>query len=228
MVEQVLTFIDRNIRHPLRIAGLKRIEVAEYPEEAIREAIVNALAHRDYEDATRHVVVEVFKDRIVVSSPGGPPGDAKMAVIRRGTAKSRARNPLIAQGLRFMELMEERGTGILRMKAAMLTHGLDVPKLAIEDDYFVVTLPGPGENLDRIRVPASRDSSVLEHLSERQQQIVQQAVLGGFVTASWCVENLEISRNTAFLELSDLIAQEYLRKIGVGRGTKYEPGEAIL
>ena len=52
-VEQVLAFIDRNIRHPLRISGLKRIEVAEYPEEAIREAIVNALAHRDYEDATQ-------------------------------------------------------------------------------------------------------------------------------------------------------------------------------
>ena len=82
VVEQVLAFIDRNIRLPLRISGLKRIEVAEYPDEAIREAIVNALAHRDYEDATRHVVVEVFKDRIAVSSPGGPPGDAKMAVIR--------------------------------------------------------------------------------------------------------------------------------------------------
>lgn len=227
VVDQVLTFIDRNIRHPLRIAGLKRIEVAEYPEEAIREAIVNALAHRDYEDATRHVVVEVFKNRIVVSSPGGPPGNAKMAVINRGTAKSRARNPLIAQGLRFMELMEERGTGILRMKAAMLGHGLDEPKLAIDDDYFVVTLPGPGDDLGRIRVPSSQNSQVIEQLSERQQKIVQQAVLAGSITASWCVENLQVSRNTAFLDIDHLTKTKYLRKIGTGRGTKYEPGEAI-
>jgi ATP-dependent DNA helicase RecG len=227
VVDQVLTFIDRNIRHPLRIAGLKRIEVAEYPEEAIREAIVNALAHRDYEDATRHVVVEVFKDRIVVSSPGGPPGNAKMAVINRGTAKSRARNPLIAQGLRFMQLMEERGTGILRMKAAMLGHGLDEPKLAIDEDYFVVTLPGPGDDLGRIRVPSNQDSQVIEQLSERQQKIVQQAVMAGSVTASWCVENLQASRATIVRDLSQLSEAGILIKQGQGRGVEYILGESM-
>jgi predicted HTH transcriptional regulator len=171
--------------------------------------------------------VEVFKDRIVVSSPGGPPGNAKMAVINRGTAKSRARNPLIAQGLRFMQLMEERGTGILRMKAAMLGHGLDEPKLSVDEDYFVVTLPGPGDDLGRIRVPSNQDNQVIEQLSERQQKIVQQAVMAGSVTASWCVENLQVSRNTAFLDIDHLTKIKYLRKIGTGRGTKYESGEAI-
>ncbi len=227
VVDQVLAFINRNIRHPLRIVGSKRVEVAEYPKEAMREAIVNALAHRDYEDATRHVVVEVFKNRIEVSSPGGPPGNAMMAVIRRGTAKSRTRNPLVAQGLRFLELMEERGTGILRMKAAMLEHGLDAPRFAYEEDYFVVTLPGPGDNLDRVRVPVTRDDKILAHLSERQQRIVEQAILNGAVTASWCVENLNISRNTAFLELNALLELGSLSRVGQGRGTKYEPREAI-
>jgi ATP-dependent DNA helicase RecG len=227
VVDQVLSFIDRNVRHPLRIVGLKRVEVAEYPEEAIREAIVNALAHRDYEDATRHIVVEVFKDRIVISSPGGPPGDAKMAVINRGTAKSRARNPLIAQGLRFMQLMEERGTGILRMKAAMLGHGLDEPKLAIDDDYFVVTLPGPGEDLDRIRVAATQDNHSIGHLSERQQRIVQQVVLAGSVTASWCVEKLQASRATVVRDLSQLSEAGILKKQGRGRGVEYILGENI-
>jgi predicted HTH transcriptional regulator len=227
VVEQVLSFIDRNIRHPLKIAGLKRIEVAEYPEESIREAIVNALAHRDYEDATRHVVVEVFRDCIVVSSPGGPPGDAKMAVIKRGTAKSRARNPLIAQGLRFLDFMEERGTGILRMKAAMLGHGLDEPKLAIDDGYFVVTLPGPGENLDRIRAPTANDNQALTQLSERQQKIIQQAVLAGSVTTSWCVEHLEASRATLVRDLSQLAESGLLRKQGTGRRVEYLLGEVL-
>lgn len=228
VVDQTQAFIDRNIRHPLRIVGLKRVEVAEYPEEALREAIVNALAHRDYEDATRHVVVEVLKDRIEVSSPGGPPGNAKMAVISRGTAKSRTRNPLVAQGLRFLNLMEVRGTGILRMKAAMLQHGLDAPQLAYKDDYFVVTLPGPGNNLDRIKVPAQRDNKVLETLSERQQQIVQQALLAGSISASWCVENLQISRATVFRDLNRLTEFGVLSKQGEGRGTKYVAGGALV
>ena len=108
----------------------------------------------------------------------------------------------------------------------MLKHGLDEPKLAIEDDYFVVTLPGPGDNLDRIRVASTQDSQILTHLSERQQQIVRQAVLAGSVTASWCVDNLQISRKTAFVYLRQLVELEYLRKVGVGRGTEYKPGES--
>lgn len=228
LVEKVVAFIDRNTRHPLRVSGLRRIEVTEYPEEAIREAIVNALAHRDYEDATRHVVVEVFKDRIVFSSPGGPPGNTRIASISRGDAKSRSRNPLIAQGLRFMGFMEERGTGILRMKNSMLAHGLDEPTLAMEDDYFVVTLPGPGENLDRIHLPAAHQNNYLPtQISDRQQKILEHVLLSGSVTASWCVENLKVSRNTAFLDIDELLELKYLRRIGVGRGTKYGPGEAI-
>lgn len=222
-VDQALAFINRNIRHPLRVVGLKRVEVTEYPEEAIREAVVNALAHRDYEDATRHVVVEVLKDRIEISSPGGPPGNAKMATINRGTAKSRTRNPLIAQGLRFMGLMEERGTGILRMKAAMLKHGLDKPKLVIQDDYFVVTLPGPDDNLNRIRVPTTSKDQRLAHLSERQIQIAEEALKSGFVTTGWCTENLEVTRDTAFRDLTQMCDMGVLEKVGSGRGTKYVP-----
>jgi len=120
--------------------------------------------------------------------------------------------------------MEERGTGILRMKAAMLRHGLDEPKLSIADGYFVVTLPGPGDDLERIRVPSTQGNQVIEQLSERQQKIIQQAVLAGSVTASWCVENLKVSRKTAFKDLRQLVELEFLRKVGVGRGTEYEPG----
>ena len=69
--------------------------VSEYPEEAIREALVNALAHRNYEDATGRVMVEIFLDRIVISSPGCLLPGIKLAQLRKGTARPRSRNPLI-------------------------------------------------------------------------------------------------------------------------------------
>lgn len=228
VVDQVIAFIERNTRHPLRVVGTKRIEVAEYPLEAIREAVVNALAHRDYEDATRHVVLEVFNDRIVISSPGGPPGDSSMSLISRGTAKSRTRNPLLAQGLRFLDLMEERGTGILRMKASMLEHGLETPMLNLDDGYFVVTLPGAGDDLERVRVPhGANNNSVLSQLTERQRQIAEQAIKDGAVSTSWCTENLGITRDTAVRELGHMCNLGILKKDGVGRGTKYVPGGAV-
>ena len=53
----------------------------------------------------------------------------------------------------ILNLMEQRGSGMLRMKSAMFNHGLDVPEINVEDGYFQVTLPGPGDSTDRLRVP---------------------------------------------------------------------------
>ena len=72
-IEQALAFVDRNTRHPMRVVGSNRVRLDEYPVEALREALVNAIAHRDYDDGSRKIMLEVFSDRVVVSSPGLPP-----------------------------------------------------------------------------------------------------------------------------------------------------------
>lgn len=228
VIDRTVAFIHRNIRHPLRVRGLTRVEVAEYPEEAIREALVNALAHRDYDDPSRHVIVEVFPDRLVFSSPGGPPGDQSLAQIKAGRSRPRSRNPLVSQGLRFLDKMDERGTGILRMQAAMLDHGLDKPRIEVEDDYFIVTLPGAGSDIERIRIPVTEGSglppSVEELLTDRQKGVLRQAVEAGQVTTGWCVKTYGISRDTAVRDLKQLVALQLLHKSGVGRSMKYLPG----
>ena len=70
VIERAVSFIDRNTRHPMKIVGLNRVRIDEYPVEALREALVNAVAHRQYEDAGRKIILEVFSDRVVVSSRG--------------------------------------------------------------------------------------------------------------------------------------------------------------
>lgn len=72
-IEKIITFIEKNTRHPIRVVGLNRVRLDEYPVEALREALVNAAAHRVYEDVGRKTMIEVFSDRIVISSPGLPP-----------------------------------------------------------------------------------------------------------------------------------------------------------
>ena len=129
VVEKVVAFIDRNTRHPMRVVGLNRVRLDEYPTEAIREAVVNALAHRNYEDGGRRIMVEVFSDRVVISSPGNPPNPITLAKLRKGTYKPCSRNPVIAQCLSYFHRIEERGSGFRRMRDAMLDHGLDGPKL---------------------------------------------------------------------------------------------------
>ena len=74
MVEQAVAFVRRHTARPLAVKGLKRQNISAYPPEALREIIVNALAHRDYADPGAKVNVEGFADRLRVSSPGMPPG----------------------------------------------------------------------------------------------------------------------------------------------------------
>ena len=88
-IDRAIAFIDRNTRHPMKVVGLNRVRLDEYPVDALREALVNAAAHRQYEDAGRKIMLEVFADRVVLSSPGLPPTPITLASLR-GASTGRA------------------------------------------------------------------------------------------------------------------------------------------
>lgn len=226
-IDTAVSLIRKNTRRTPRVVGLKRIELPEYPETALREALVNALAHRDYEDPSQHVVVEVFSDRIVITNPGLPVGHPSLKRLEKGEARSRSRNPLLSQGLVFLRLMEERGTGIRRMRRALLDHGLEVPHVALDEDRFVLTLPGPGEDLGRIKAPASAaeslPKSVLVELNERQKAILELAISSGSVTNRQVQEQFKVVRDTAHRDLTTLCELDLLQQEGKGRATHYTP-----
>jgi predicted HTH transcriptional regulator len=135
-VERAMAFVDRNTRHPMRIVGLNRIRMDEYPMEALREGMVNAVAHRQYEDGGRKIMLEVFADRVVFSSPGLPPKPITLASLRKGKYRPCSRNPVLAQGLSYFHRIEERGSGFRRMADQMLNHGLDQPIIGTDTGYF--------------------------------------------------------------------------------------------
>jgi ATP-dependent DNA helicase RecG len=152
-IEQALQFVDKHTFHPTRVVGINNVTLDEYPQRALREALVNAVAHRNYEDASRKIMVEVFTDRVVISSPGYPPAPLTLAKLRRGNYRPCSRNPVIAQTLATFKLMEQRGSGFARMRDAMLNHGLNAPAFSEQDGYFLVTFPGPNGDYDRLKLP---------------------------------------------------------------------------
>ncbi|MBC7369734.1 MAG: DUF4062 domain-containing protein, partial [Undibacterium sp.] len=81
-LEQALKFIDEHTFHPRRVVGLNNLRLDEYPAAALREALVNAVAHRSYDDRSRKVFVRVFSDRVEISSPGYPPQPLTLAKLR--------------------------------------------------------------------------------------------------------------------------------------------------
>ncbi len=135
-IESALAFVQRHTNTEYVITGQpRREEIPDYPETALREAIVNAVCHRDYFEKRCHVVVEVFANRVEIYNPGGLPNglDPK----KFGT-KSVPRNLLIASMLHRANYIEQAGTGINRIKEALAKHKkqLDLEIQYSDDSLF--------------------------------------------------------------------------------------------
>ncbi|MGH7996175.1 MAG: ATP-binding protein [Opitutaceae bacterium] len=226
-IVQALKFIDEQTFHPHRVVGINNVRLDEYPVRALREALVNAFAHRRYDDASRKTSVRVFRDRIEVASPGYPPQPITLAKLRAGNYRPASRNPLIAQTLAMLSLMEQRGSGFARMRDAMLDHGLDGPAYGEHDGFFVVTFPGPNGNYDRLKPPGDAvraiSPAVEARLNARQRKIMVRAQTKGEVTNRWCRKALDVAYNTAYRDLTHLVELGLLTRVGEGRSARYQP-----
>ena len=131
-IEDAMRFIERNTRTAYRIEGLRRQNIPEYPMKAVREAITNAVMHRDWFFDGANVFVELYADRIEVISPGSLPKGLTLADLGR---KSIRRNPLIADLLHRIDFIEKAGTGIRRIRDGAREQ--DCPEPEFEADRFV-------------------------------------------------------------------------------------------
>ena len=140
-IEDALSFIERNTRTAYRIESLRRENIPEYPMRALREAITNAVMHRDWFFEGANVFVEVYANRIEVISPGTLPTGLKMAELGRESIR---RNPLIADLLHRIEFIEKAGTGIRRIRDEAREQGCPEPEFKIRGAFFVVVFrPDP-------------------------------------------------------------------------------------
>ncbi|KPA11145.1 transcriptional regulator [Candidatus Magnetomorum sp. HK-1] len=228
-IDSVYRFIDKHTRSIFRIVDLNRIQILEYPKKAVREAIVNALVHRDYKRG-EFVIVRVFKDdRLEILSPGKPPEPVTIERLKhKKKYESTCRNPELANSLYRLKLSEVRGKGILIMREEMVNHGLAEPEFdLIDGDRFQVTLKSPGENLDKVKDTMGRKVWIIEDfikdkLTDRQREIISHVQKNGTVTSKWCQDSFGISRDTASKDFNSLIEYKILIKIGKGRATRYE------
>jgi ATP-dependent DNA helicase RecG len=134
-IDNALLFVQRHTKVRLKIEHLQHEEIPDYPEVALREAIINAVCHRDYFDKRANVLVEVFADRVVITNPGGLPSG--LSPEEFGT-KSVARNPRIASLLHRIDYIEKVGTGIMRIRQAVAEHGGTELELKY-NDFFTAT-----------------------------------------------------------------------------------------
>ena len=139
MVEAAVDFVRRNSRTMTIIDNNgKRIDREEYPPKAVREAIINALVHRDYSIHTENVPVrmEMYRDRLKIISSGGLYG--KITIDALGKVRSETRNAALANILELMQITENRYSGIPTIRAELKEQGLPDPSFKVERGEFVV------------------------------------------------------------------------------------------
>ena len=139
VIEQALDFVRRNTEVTAQIEGGRRLERWDYPLDAVREALVNAVAHRDYTITVTDIELSIYTDRIEIISPGRLPNTVTVDKMRAGYRASR--NELIKEVLRDYRYIEATGLGVpRRIIAGMRAHNGTEPDLIEEDDRFLVRL----------------------------------------------------------------------------------------
>jgi ATP-dependent DNA helicase RecG len=150
-IEDALRFIERNTRTAYRIGRLQRENVPEYPMGALREAITNAVMHRNWFIEGANVFVELYSDRIEVSSPGGLPKGMKLSDLGR---KSVRRHAIIADLLHRITFIEKAGTGIKRIRDEVRARGCPAPVFENTGFFTATFFPDPWVRA-RVETPAT-------------------------------------------------------------------------
>ncbi len=211
-------FLTENIRRVARLSGLAREEQPEYPPDAVREVVVNAVAHRDYSIQGDDIRVLLFSNRLEVFSPGRLPGPMTVANI---ASERFSRNAAVVQVLADMGFIERLGYGVDRILALMRKAGLRRPHFEETAGGFRVTLYGQGE------ASGSRPAISLPHREALELNPRQELALN-YVTGHRRITNREfqdlcpdVHAETIRRDLADLVEQGILLKIGDKRATYY-------
>jgi len=226
MVDETVRFFLRNMKVAVRIEGFSRVEITEYPQEALREAVRNAIIHRDYSIEGATVMIKMFRDRLMIESPGLLPQPLTLEKIQSLKYKPISRNPIIARAMSDMKFIEERGKGIKLMHDTMLDHGLKPPDFNYDSGYFVVTFYGPGEKIlefhpKEANIIYTIEPSKLALLNDRQKGILRYILEHGRIASEECTRHFNITRDTANRDFKRLIEEGLIEKRGIGRSTHY-------
>lgn len=140
LLQNAEDFVRNNSKNPWSIRGMTREERSDYPYKAVREVLVNALIHRDYQILGSEIHVEIFDDRLEITSPGGMMNGRRVQDMDIRHIPSMRRNQIISDVFSRLGFMERRDSGIDRILDSY-AEVVQKPTFYSDADFFIVTLP---------------------------------------------------------------------------------------
>lgn len=218
--ENTISFIRQHLKIGYRFEGFgPRKEIMEIPERALKEALINAICHRDYSERGAVIMIDIYDDRVEISNPGG------LIIKERDFGKkSLSRNPLIFSLMQMQGLVEKAGSGIARMREEMAGAGLPGPEFEFTT-FFTVTFKrqsveefgrkvGTGEKTSEISGQKSSQKS--------EQKIIDLISQNPEITIDELMQKLDFSASGIKKIIKKLKESGRLKRVGPDKGGHWE------
>jgi ATP-dependent DNA helicase RecG len=222
-VADATRFLVEELGTDLVVTGVYRHELPRLPENVVREAIANAVAHRSYEIQGTAVLVELYPESVVVTSPGGLPEPVTVENMRQAQS---ARNPHVIDVLRRFRLAEDAGRGVDIMQDSMADALLEPPAFTDLGHAVKVTLPLHGPITPRERAWVS-ELEVVGDIQGKDKVLLVLAARGETLTNAIAREALGVGHLEARLALHRLRDAGLLVQAGERGGAAYSLVERI-
>jgi len=197
-VDDIIHFIEKNTMKRAEIGRIMRTDIPEYPTDAIREVVINALIHTDYAMKGSSIMIAIFDDYIEITNPGSLPPGLTMENALSGS--SRVRNRVIARVFRELKLIEQWGSGLIKIIDSCNARGLKEPKFEEIGNQFRVTLY------------ATQAHKII--LETWQKEFIAYLKGKGEISTKEAAQFWGIAPRNARLKLKQLVDKGAIRKIG--------------
>lgn len=229
-MEEAYEYIDRYNRTRSEFYGLDRVDMRDYPQEAVREVLLNAVVHRDY-SLSAPILISIFEDRLEAVNVGGLQRGIGYEDIMLGI--SAPRNQKLANVFYRLRLIEAYGTGLMKIRNCY--HEQEVgPRVEVSDNAFKVTLPNTNFQ-EPFQMSYLREAPAVYHASGRGTKLTQREkdVLKLFEHTDYIVRKdiedaLGVSQATAILTLREMTGKGLLLRDGGGKNLRYRLGRRVL
>ena len=234
MLENTQSFVLNHINLKGEIKGLYRTDTYEIPVPALREALINAIVHRDYVNQGRDIKVGIYDDIVNIATPGGLPHSITMEDVFNG--RSEARNRVVARVFKELGLIEQWGSGINRIMTACQEYGLPIPQIAEQNDFFDVEIIRPQTiktDYDRLEEDKPSDTvgkpsenrRIPSDCNEQERVILEYLFENKSIKSKQVEELLDIKESRARELLRLMVEKGFIGKHGQGRSTFYQLNE---
>jgi ATP-dependent DNA helicase RecG len=215
--DKIQQWYESHIGKQIDRSSAERKVTYDYPLVVFREAIINAIVHRDYDIDGAPIYFEINDDAIIIKSPGEAVKPITLEQIKRFNAPSLSRNPKIMYVFDQMELVEQRGLGFLTIKDLPLKYSLPLPLVSYDAPYMVLTFPRNGVSLKKIS-----PNKALKSLNEEELKGFDFVNLKGNLTRKEYEEHFGFDKKKAERHFKVFVEKGLVERKGSGPSIYYE------